>query len=344
MSTMMTTGAQQSGSEPGKADYAVTGAGGFVGKRLVGHLLEGGEKVRALVRDETSAEELRELGATVRIADVTDEAQLREALEGTRGVFHLAALFNHPDRTWDDYRSVNVQGTLNVLSAAAAVACPRVVHCSTVGVATEAHEPPYDETTPYSPQPGDKYEVTKTEGEIAALEYASENDLSLRVVRPAQVYGPGDTSKAKFYRLVKKGIIVSPGRTTKHLIYVDDLCEAFVRAMQAEGVDGEIFLIAGAAPTPLEELVEIAADALRVPAPRLRLPAAPVTLACRLIEYGCNAVGAKPPLHRRSMDFFTKSIACRVDKAADRLGFRASTPVETGVKNTVRWLQDRNMV
>ena len=218
----------------GRRCFAVTGAAGFVGGGLASYLLSKGHRVIAVSRDLDACKHLESMGAKLRAADVTHRPQLDNALRGADGVFHVAALFNNPERTWQDYHDVNVTGTLNVLDAASKVGVERVVHCSTIGVATEAAPPPYSEDTPYSPQPGDKYEVTKTEGEIAAREFAKESDLSLVVIRPAQVYGPGDRSKKKFYKLVKKGVIVNPGKTRKHPIYIDDLCEAFLTAMTSE--------------------------------------------------------------------------------------------------------------
>ena len=324
--------------------YAITGAAGFVGGRLVKHLLDAGHRVVAVTRDDKSHGSLESLGAEARVADVREPEQLDRAFQGVDGVFHIAALFNHPDKTWDDYRDVNVAGTVNVLRAAQAAGARKVVHCSTIGVATEAKPPPYDEETPYSPQPDDKYEVSKAEGEQAARAFADENDLRMTVIRPAQVYGPGDRSKAKFYKLVKKGIIVSPGNTQKHLIYIDDLCDAFHRAMNSEAADGEVFVIAGREPTKLTRLIEVAASAMEVPLPKIRLPAKPVVLACTAVEVTCNALRIKPIIFRRSMDFFTRSVACDTSKSAQVLGFESQVAVPEGVRNTVSWLREQQLI
>jgi len=255
--------------------FAVTGAGGFIGGRLVRRLLDGGHEVVAIVSRPEQAGSLEARGAEVHVADVRDSLQVLKAVRGSTGVFHLAALYNHPDRSWDDYRAVNVQGTLNVLDAAKRAGVNRTVHCSTVGVATEVG-PPYSEETPYSPQPDDKYHVTKCEAEQAARAFAEEHSVSLSIIRPAQVYGPGDRSKAKFYRLVKKGIIVNPGNTRKHLIYIDDLCRAFELAMISPNADGQIFLIAGGQSIALKDLISMVARILQVQEPRLLVPAKPV--------------------------------------------------------------------
>ena len=324
--------------------YAITGAAGFVGSRLVKHLLDAGHRVVAVTRDDKSHGSLESLGAEARVADVREPEQLDRAFQGVDGVFHIAALFNHPDKTWDDYRDVNVAGTVNVLRAAQAAGARKVVHCSTIGVATEAKPPPYDENTPYSPQPDDKYEVSKAEGEQAARAFAEENDLRMTVIRPAQVYGPGDRSKAKFYKLVKKGIIVSPGNTQKHLIYIDDLCDAFLKAMNSDAADGEVFVIAGREPTKLTRLIEVAASAMEVPLPRIKLPAKPVVFACTAVEVTCNALRIKPIIFRRSMDFFTRSVACDTSKAARLLSFESQVSVPEGVRNTVSWLREQQLI
>ena len=338
----MTQEGSEANSNPKR--YAVTGAAGFVGGRLANHLLDEGHVVVAIVRNESQAQSLAARGAIIKLADIRDTDQLSTAFEACDGVFHLAALFNNPDKSWDDYRAVNVQGSINIVNVAKKLGIKRVVHCSTVGVATEAEPPPYSERTPYSPQPDDKYEVTKCEAEQAFIKTATENDISFSVIRPAQVYGPGDRSKAKFYKLVRKGIIVSPGKTRKHLIHVDDLCRSFVLAMTHPAADGEVFLIAGDSSTALTELISMVAVALDVDEPRIRLPAWPVTFACGTVEVICNAVRIKPILFKRSMDFFTRTVECNTEKAQSVLGFRSQISVEEGVRQTAKWYKQEGIL
>jgi nucleoside-diphosphate-sugar epimerase len=328
----------------GPMRFAITGAAGFVGSRLSSFLLSEGHSVVAISREIGSCDDLQQEGAEFRVADVRIPEQIDQALEGVDGVYHIAALFNHPDRTWDDFRDVNVTGTVNVLRAAKRAGAKKVVHCSTVGVATEASPPPYNEIVPYSPQPNDKYEVSKAEGEIAALKFAAQNDLRLTVVRPAQIYGPGDSSKAKFYKLIKKGVIVNPGRTKKHLIYIDDLCKAFLMAMTSDQSDGEVFLIAGKRPVDLKDLIDIAARTLDVSPPKVKLPAKPVVLACAVVENLCNMLRVKPVVFRRSMDFFVKSVECDTSKSSEMLGFQSEVGVKDGIRYTVDWLRENQLI
>ena len=319
---------------------AVTGATGFIGGNLCRYLMTSGHDVVAMVRSPENAESLVSLGAELRTGDITDVTSLNNAFQGIEAVINLAALFNHPDLSREEYERVNVQGVKNVLGCAMRSGANRVLHCSTVGVATGG-SPPYSEATPYSPPAWDKYETTKCEGEKAALGFYKEHGFPVVAVRPAQVYGPGDTSKLKFYRMVKKGVIVNPGRTLKHLIYIDDLCRAFELALMNEKATGNPIIIAGREVTPLRELINIVADELGVPPPKVVLPALPVTLAAAVIEKVFQAANKKPPVFRRSMDFFTKSVEFTTDRARNILGFESSTDVTTGVHRTAAWYNEK---
>jgi nucleoside-diphosphate-sugar epimerase len=128
-----------------------------------------------------------------RIGDVTDRQFLQSVFKEVQVVFHLAALFNNPESSWDDYYRVNVTGTQTVLRVAKECEVLRVVHCSTVGVSAGDGIHASSEDAPYSPPENDKYEKTKCEGEKVALEFHRREGLPVVVIRPAQVYGPGDT-------------------------------------------------------------------------------------------------------------------------------------------------------
>jgi nucleoside-diphosphate-sugar epimerase len=320
---------------------AVTGATGFIGQNLCRHLHKRGHEVVALVR--SPAPELEADGIGVRIGDVTDAASLAAGFQGADAVIHLAAFFNRPGATPDEYRAVNVEGALNVAAAARSCGARRLIHCSTVGVALGGPAP-HSESSPYAPPAWDSYETTKAEGERAILDFSKEKGFPVVVVRPAQVYGPGDRSKAKFYKLVKKGILIRPGSTLKHLIYIDDLCRAFELCLDTPAEQPEIFIIAGRAPTPLSELIEIAARELGVPKPRIFLPGGPVVWLCAAIEKLARLVGVNPPVVRRSMDFFVRGVEFDVSKAKDKLGFESSVDVETGVARTVAWYREEGIV
>jgi farnesol dehydrogenase len=324
--------------------FVITGASGFIGSRLTYYLADKGFEVKALARNREKALPFESKGIPTAIADITNKSTLYEAFAGADVVLHLAALFNRPEATWEDYHSVNVEGTLNVLQVAQEVNVDRVVHCSTGGVVASNPNPPFSEESPYAVPKSDKYEMTKCEGEKLAREFGRKNNYPIVIIRPTQPYGPGDVSKAKFYKLVKKGIIVNPGKTKKHPVYIDDLCRAFEIAAVNPNAIGEVFLIGGKDIVFLRDLVRTVAAELQVAAPRIVLPAIPMVWLCSITEVLCNCLKIKPVLYRRSMDFFTKSVEFQVTKAKEMLGFESQTDIKTGVHQTAEWYRAENYI
>ncbi len=321
----------------------VTGATGFIGKQLCNYLLTSGHDVVALVRSDPKTLSGFDEGVVFARGDIGHRESLVTAFTGCDVVMHLAALFNHPELSLSDYKKVNVDGVQNVLEIARQSGVHRVVHCSTVGVASSGPLP-YAEDAPYSPPEWDKYETTKADGEKLARQFYEQTKYPVVVIRPAQVYGPGDLSKLKFYRMVKKGVIVNPSSTLKHLIHVADLCRAFELAASSDDGFGIPIIIASPEPTPLKELVKLVANSLGVGSPKLVLPALPITLSATLVEILFEMLGKKPPIFRRSTHFFTKSVAFKAVNAEKYLGFSSQIATEEGVKQTAAWYRRENLL
>src|SRR6266511_1587072 len=111
----------------------VTGASGFIGANLVHELVARGHKVKALMR---SGSDLRGLkGANVERVpgDVSDREKLAGAMRGSDWCFHVAASYHLWLRDYAPMYAANVEGTRNVIEAAVAAGCSRIVYTSTVG-------------------------------------------------------------------------------------------------------------------------------------------------------------------------------------------------------------------
>ena len=307
----------------------VTGASGFVGSHLVRHLLDHGIPVRAMVRDGSKAHPLRELGAEVVIADFsspTVDEDLRRAVAGISGVYHIAALFREQGIPDKQFSIVNKEGVRRLIQAAVNAGVNRFIHCSTVGVLGHIDNPPADESTPYNP--GDTYQQTKMEGEKIALDAFREGSLRGAVIRPAMIYGPGDTRTLKIFRMIAKGrfFFVGQGGTMVHWVDVRDLVIAFHLAMGAENRQEPLYIIAGEKAVTLRTMCEEIASQLDVKPPWLQLPVKPMQWAGSLCEACCRPFHIEPPLYRRRVDFFTKNRHFDGSKAQRELGF---TPAQS---------------
>lgn len=221
----------------------VTGAGGFVGRRLVQDLAAHGHEIRAAVRRDIT--DLR--GATALwVGDLADTRDLTPVVEGMDAVVHLAARVHIPnDKARDEYRRVNTDMTVRLAKAAASAGVGRFVFLSTVKVNGEATpEAPYTEED--TPAPADPYSVSKRDAEDA-LRDADLGDMDVVIVRPPLVYGPGATANFRaLLRLCAAPVPIPLGaarRNRRSMIYVDNLTDAICRALEDPRAAGRTYLV-----------------------------------------------------------------------------------------------------
>ena len=312
---------------------ALPGAPGYTGGRLLARLRADGHQVAALIRP-GSRPPAAASGARWTYGDLTDVDALRRLVDGVDAVAHVAAVYRtagHPDAY---YRDINVGGTERLLDAAARAGVRRFVHTSTVGVHGDVKEPPADETAPIAP--GDIYQQTKAEGEAVAFDYHRRRGVPVVVVRPAAIYGPGETRLLKLFRAIARGryAIVGSGRAFYHPVFIEDLLDGYQLALERPEAVGEAFIIGGPRYVSQSELAALVARHTGGRVWPFRIPAAPLQWAGDLCEALCVPFGIEPPLHRRRVDFWTKSRAFSIGKARRVLGYAPRVDVDEGVART----------
>lgn len=321
----------------------VTGATGFTGFNLCRGLLAEGEEVAALVRSGPKVQELETMGVECRRADLKDPDSVKTGLEGVTKVFHIAAAYRteHSDRK--EFEQVNVEGTRHLLEAAKAAGVERFVHCSTVGVQGRIDDPPADEEYRFSP--GDHYQQSKLDGELLARSYFDKG-LPGTVVRPVGIYGPGDTRFLKLFKPISGGyfVMIGSGRTLYHMTYIDDLVQGIILAGRRTEALGEVFTIGGPEYTTVRELVNLIAEILGKPKPRLRIPFFPVYAAAYLCDRICRPLGVSPPIYPRRVEFFHFSRAFAIDKARRLLGYNPKFDLKKGLAMTAAWYREQGLI
>jgi len=318
----------------------ITGATGFTGGHLCERLIREGHRVRALVRDKNRGSDLRRWGAEIVTGDLRDRDSLKAAAMGIDVVYHIAALFRPENVTRSEMWENNVQGTKNMLDSAVNAGVQRFVHCSTIGVHGDIKKPPANEESPYAP--GDYYQESKTAGERIVLEYMREGKLPIVVFRPGGIYGPRDLRFLKLIRPIRAGrfIMLGSGEVVYQMVYVDDLIDGILLCGTRDEALGKIYILTGGEPTTLNHIVQVIAEVLGVPPPRLRFPVTPVYLTGFLCEVLFKPFGINPPLYRRRVDFFRKTRCFDISKARRELGFCPKTDLKTGIGLTAEWYRE----
>jgi dihydroflavonol-4-reductase len=321
----------------GAGKVLVTGATGFTGRHLTQRLLRRGAQVRVMARDFGRAEELAREGAEVVEGDIRSRESLHRAIDGTDVIFHVAALFREAGRPESEYVEVNAESPPQVVELAAEAGVRRVVHCSTIGVHGDVGDAPAGEDAPFGP--GDIYQRTKLEGELAAKSMAERRGVPLAVVRPATIYGPGDRRMLKLFRGVarRRFPMLGSGEIMLHPVYVDDLVDGMILAATREEAVGATYILGGEEAYTLNEIVGTVADLAGVRPPRLHLPVWPFWLAGALCEAVCVPLRIEPPIYRRRVAFFTKSRSFDISRAKDELGYAPRFSWRDGAERTLSW-------
>jgi nucleoside-diphosphate-sugar epimerase len=323
----------------------VTGGTGFTGKALVRRLLDEGHEVTALdYKEGLKTEELRKWGATVRIGTVTDRSVVDECMKDIDIVHHLAAAFRELDVPESHYDEVNVEGTRNVLESAAEHNVRRFIYCSTCGVHGNVDNPPGDEEAPI--QPADYYQKTKYLAEPVVKEY-HKNGLPSVILRPAAIYGPGDPERfIMIFRKVASGSfpMFGDGKTYYHPLYIDNLIDAFMLAMEDGKGDGEAYLIADEEYVEIEDLVKRTGRAMGTEVRIKHYPVWPLVVAGHVCEKVCSPLKITPPIFPRRVDWFRQNRAFKIDKAKRDLGYKPQVGLDEGLRKTAEWYRSEGYI
>lgn len=326
----------------------ITGGTGFIGSRLALACIDRGYEVDVLGREDATEAELsnrallERKGVRIQLGSVTEPQRMMQITAGADIVFHLAAAqheMNVPDAL---FRAVNVEGTRNMLEASLAAGVRRFLHGSTIGVYDRDVETVVDEDTPLKPD--NIYGITKAEGEAVVRSYFDR--LPCTIIRISETYGPGDRRLLKLFKAVAKGVffMVGRGQNIHQLIYVDDLAEGMLVAASHQEAIGETFLLAGEERLSSNEMVAAIAAAVGVKEKNWRAPLWPFMWLASILEFTLRPLGIQPPLHRRRMDFFTKSFRLSTAKAKAIIGFEAHTSFAEGTRRTAQWYRSEKLI
>lgn len=338
-----------------RPDLLVTGATGWLGRRLMEWLHESEElaerwpRIRCLVPSDADPSPLLALSERIDIAegDLTDSRSLDSFANGAKGatLFHIAGLI-HPRRI-ADFQRVNVEGTASLLAAARSAGVRRVVAMSSNSPLGCNPDPEhcFDESSPYAPYMG--YGRSKQRMEELVQEAQASGTIETVIVRAPWFYGPHQPARQiQFFRMIRGGRfpILGDGSQKRSMAYVDNLCHGLELAATVPGASGETYWIADARPYSINEIVKTIVDVLEddfeiaCAKGRLRAPSL-VGDAAEWIDRGLQSVGLyEQRIH--VLGEMNKTIACSIEKARAELGYAPRIELREGMVESLRWCFD----
>lgn len=341
-------------------DTIVTGAPGWLGSRLI-HVLKDGlpevaslaepaeRRVRVLVQGDADREACTPLkagGVELVRGDVRDPATLAALFDGTRDVtvFHAAGVI-HPGHTTRAFRTVNVNGTRNLLQAAEGHA-KRFLYVSSnspLGV-NGSPEKVFDEDSPYHPYMGYGRSKMAAEQLVSAAQAAGKFETV--TIRPPWFYGPNQPARQNlFFQMVRTGKfpLLGGGTQKRSMAYVDNICQGLLLAERTPAADGQTYWIADKHPYAMTEILATIQKVMREdfgvePAERqTQLPGFLGTIA-QFVDAALQGVGLyQQKIHVLSE--INKTIACSIAKAERELGYAPTVGLEEGMRRSLNWMK-----
>ena len=306
----------------------VTGANGFVGRKLCQVLVDGGHTVHAITRNNYNLKNESSVKSFI-IKDIRSDTQWGEALEEVDCVIHLAArvhvMADDSNDPLSEYREVNTIGTINLARQALQVGVKRFIYISSIKVNGECTTNNIPFTAEDISTPDDPYAISKYEAEQQLFELSKNEWMDVVVIRPPLVYGPG--VKANFLsmmRWVNIGIPLPLGsiHNKRSLVALDNLVDLIQVCSFHKAAANEVFLVSDGDDMSVTQLLIAMAKALGKPSRLIPVPVWLIRLGATILR--------KTNISRRLLD----SLQVDITKTQRLLNWKPPVSTEAALKET----------
>lgn len=326
----------------------VTGANGHLGNNLVRLLINKGVPIRASVRNITNKEPFIGLDCEVVESDISNKQSLVNALQGVETFYAVGAVF----KLWakdpkKEIYDVNVEGTKNMVEAAAEAGVKKIVYVSSIA-ALNYSKLPTKESYGHNPDRRDMYYNSKNDGEKLAFELAKKHNIELVAVLPSAMIGdtafkPLSVSYNIINLILKKEIPVETN-ITLNWIDVKDVAEGCFLAA-TKGNNGERYILANEKCTSIKQTTNIAQELF--PELKIKLPVAvPKTILFVIawfMELAGKINGKAPLLSTKDIAMFSGlQQDFDTSKARNELGFNPKNSTQA-VTEAMKYLKENGL-
>lgn len=324
-----------------KRNLFISGATGFIGKHLVTNLVLGGRyNIRTVTRDLSKAGDIDPAVEKIQ-GDLTDEETVYKALQGIDAVIHLAGLVSDPNASQENFINANVRGTEILLEACKKSGIKKFIHCSSSSVyGSKSNGSPRSELT--EPNPDSTYGITKYKAEKVLLDGFDPGKVSLAIIRPTGVYGPGDMKGLKFFQDIKRDKVrfYLNDNQVVHPTHVMDVVNAISLILERDELRHEIFNIGGERSLRLVELVSLTARLMNRSVIQISVPKSMLPVMAFILIGLYKMAGKECPVRDKLVSNVIDH-SNDISKAKKGIGFKP-VPFEQGMEETYKYYLENN--
>jgi dihydroflavonol-4-reductase len=323
----------------------LTGATGFVGGHVLQMLVQAGADVRCLVRSSSSLANLENIETEAVKGDIRDADSVRRAVSGCNVIFHCAADYRLYARDPRELYESNVEGTRNILRAAAESEVDRVVYTSSVGaLGLNLDGSPANEETPVElADMVGHYKKSKYLAERVAEHWAAKG-LDVVIVNPSTPVGEGDLKPTATGKMILEFLnrrVPAYVDTGLNLIDVRDVATGHLLAAE-KGQAGQKYIL-GHQDMTLLEIYQKLSEVSDLPAPRFKVPHW-LPLSYAAVETSlARLMGREPRVPLEAVRLSRYKMYFDPSKAVRELGL-PQTPIEEPLRRAVEWYRQNKYV
>lgn len=319
----------------------VSGATGFIGRRLVASLERQGIQIVALVRDAGKANRFW-AGTTIgwRQVDFSANKDIGAVCEGADTVFHLAG-YAHAEDANDDanstvHQTVTVEGTRALVNAAMRARVRHFVFVSSVKVIGEGSDCRLDENSPIAPTTA--YGRAKHEAEKIVLETGARHGMHVAVLRLPIVYGFGHKGNlARMIAGIARGWFppLPEVHNKRSLVHADDVVQAMCFAAKNPRANGEVYLVTDGRAYSTHHICVLIRHALGKAEPNWKVPLSLLEVAARMGDTVGRVRGRPFFFNSVTLNKLLGSAWYSSEKIERDLGFKPKQTLETALPEMV---------
>lgn len=316
----------------------VTGASGFIGRNLVGRLLDEGHEVRCLVRP--GGGRAPDGTAPVHV-DLQDAAAVRacQALDGADVLFHLGGATRA--RTAAAFAAANVVPARNLLDGLVKRSLrPRFVFVSSQAAAGPAAVEDRAVVEDDAPRPVEEYGRSKLEAEQVVSSFGDR--VPATIVRPCSVLGPFDRDFFRMFAHAQRGVIIYPGveRFWLSWLHVADVVDGLLAAARSDAAAGRTYFLASKQPIEWRTLGREIESAVGRTVAHINIPGALVGVAAHIGDVAGAFMLRTPLLNSNKATLSRQRFwVCSAERAEKELGWTQSRSLPDAVRDTYLWYQ-----
>ena len=314
-----------------RVPFLVTGASGSVGGAVVRRLRDTGHRVRAFVRRLPARPED---GVEYCTGNLGDPVAVDRAVQGAETIIHCGAAMKGG---WPEHKGGTVAGTQNVIDACTKHGVKQLVHISSMSVidwAGSAGAGPVTERANLEPRPDERGAYTRAKLEAERLvTQAAARGLPCVILRPGQIFGGGIplVTGAVARNAAGRWLVLGDGTLELPLVYIDDVVDAIVDAVDRRVSHGEIVQLVDPEHLTQDDVLALAGG----DRPIVRLPRAVVFALGKLSELPLGLLGKQSPIGVYRLQSALARLHYASDRARDVLGWTPRIGVREGIRRVV---------